>query len=333
VLLFLGRFTDNADRHPTDPPVSVSHPAAATKLYLQLLTSGEPLAVVNPATGQFHLLKLPTAGGDWLDRLEWTGGRLVWEATGGTYAIDDDLEGRPQRIAPWYFVPSTTPGRLWFVFGKHDRTSPHHLHTWAVERTVRGRTIRRVRIAPPRCAVVAAVDRALLCQPRSDALLAIDPATGHSFARIRGAFPLATHGNVVASCDDPCRAIQVTDVARGQHASVIAPRGARFVGGYDGAISPDGALLAVPVATPNHDSLAGPPGSLQVGLIDVKRRSARVLPGSRLAADYRKLAWSSRGQLFFAAGRGRLMTYERGWAKAGPLSVDVRAPMLDLAAS
>jgi hypothetical protein len=240
------------------------------------------------------------------------------------------LQGRPQRIAPWYFVASTTPGRLWFVFGKRDQTRPYEMHTWAVERTVHGRTIRRVRIAPRRCAVVAAVDRGLLCQVGSNALLAIDPATGSSFARIPGAFPLATHGNVVASCDDPCRALQVTDVARGQTVAVPAPSGARFAGGYDGAMSPDGAVLAVPITTAHHDSVAGPPGSLQVGLIDLERHSARVLRGSRLAADYRKLAWSSRGQLFFAAGRGRLMTYKRGWAKARPLSVDVGAPMLDL---
>jgi hypothetical protein len=254
-------------------------------------------------------------------------------APGGTYAVDGDLQGPPERIARWYFVPSTTPGKLWFVFEKRDRARAHEMHTWAVERTVRGRTLRRVRIAPRPCAVVAAVDRALLCQPGSNSLLAIDPATGEAFARIAGAFPLATNGSVVASCDDPCGALEVTDVASGRNVPVSAPVGAKFVSGYDGAFSADGAYLAVPVATAHHQSVAGPPGSLQVGLIDLTEHSARVLRGSRLAADYRKLAWSSRGRLFFASGRGKLMSYRPGWARPRLLTVDLGAPMLDLAAN
>jgi len=200
--------------------------------------------------------------------------------------------------------------------------------------TVRGRVKRRVLVQPPcRGAVVAAVDRALLCQDRADGLLAIAVSSGKVRARLPGAFPFGTHGSVVASCDSACRRVEVADLATGRRSAVAPPKGARYVGGYDGAFSPDGAVLAVPVATRNHDAEHGPPGSLQVALVDLTRNSARLIAGSRLAADYRKLTWSSGRELFFGSGRGRIMSYRVGWPRARLLPVKLGAPILDLAAN
>jgi hypothetical protein len=251
-----------------------------------------------------------------MERIHRTGGRLVWALPDGTYAIDADLRGRSQRLAPVYFIPSATPGRVWFVSAR-----PRSI----VEMTVRGRVTLRSSVRLPwRCAVVAAVEHALICPDgEADTLRAVDPTSGRVVRNLPGTFPFATHGSLVASCNWRCRDLHLTDVETGLHRSVPPPNAARYIEGYDGAFSPDGSLLAVPVKTSR--------GRAQVGLVDVRRGSVRVIPGSRLAG-YRKFSWSSSGDLYFAAARGRIMVYRPGSQRARLLPVKLGAPILDLAA-
>ena len=302
-------------------------PVRPTRLFVQLLTRTEPLAVANPATGRIKFLpKLPTQGGDPLERLHFTGGRLVWWA-GYTWSIGADLRGKPKRLAKVPFIPSATPGRVWFLKarGVHSRNAVLD----AVEMTAAGRvTLRgsagRMR-RPCRGAIVAATQHALLCQS-SDldgrfGFVAIDPRTGGRLANFPGPFPLGTHGDLVASCTETCRRVHLSDVATGAGRTIPPPAGVRFTGAYDGAFSPDGRLVAVPVKGRR----------LRVALIDVTRLTARIIPGSRLAADYRKIAWSSSGELFFSAGGGTVMAYRPGAKRARRLPLEFEAPILDLA--
>ena len=303
-------------------------PPPRTRIFVQLLNSTEPIAVVDPVSGTFRVLKLPTAGGDWLDRLYRTGDRLVWEGPGGTYAIDADLQGRVQKLSQWYFLPSATEGRVWFAFGALTRRGTRAPPLTAVEMTVRGRVTQRVKLGPCR-GLIEALAGAFVCQG-GRSLLAFDPAI-RKVRRVRGLLPFGAHGTTVAACEDRCDAVRFTDVRTGRRWSIEPPRPYRPVVGYDGAFSPDGTLVAVPVAARKRgDDRTRTP--LRVALLDLRRRSARVVPRSRLAADYRKFAWSSSGELFFAAGRGTIMAYRPGARRAHLLSVRLGAPILDLAA-
>lgn len=326
VAILVARAGRDEGTAPSADDRTVAPRPPATRLFLQLLTGGEPLAVVDPASGTLRLLELPTAGGDWLDRLHRTGDRFVWQGPGGTYAIDADLRGPFQRISRWAFLPSARDGRVWFIVGDQTRRGRP---LSAIEMTVRGEVKRRLNLGRPcRGPIVQALASTFVCQ-EDRSLLAFDLATGKTLSRVAGLFPFAADGTILVSCGRRCDAVRLTDIRTGRQASVEPPAPYRPVVGYDGAFSPDGRLVAVPVAP---RGVAGTSGRLRVALVDVRHATAQVIPGSRLAADYRKLAWSSSGELFFATGGGRLMRYRPGAARAEPLSVKLPAPVLDIAA-
>ena len=285
---------------------------------MQLLRNREPLGVVNLETGALTLADLQTVPGDPPERLDWTGGRLVFYGARGISAADRDLDGSPQRLGDAsYFLPSAKRGRVWLISASwRDRKAE------VAEVSVHGRVMSRSTVRVP-CrvsgSIVAAASGALLCQRRSG-LTAFDPATGRVIRQISGAFPLATAGPLVASCGRLCPEIRVTNIRTGRARKIRPGRSFRFAESYDGAFSPDRSLLAVPV-----DKYS------RVALIDVRRGSVRVLTGSRLDA-YGELTWSSSGDLFFAGGRGLIMRYRPGAPRVTHLSVRVHAPLLGLAA-
>lgn len=251
----------------------------------------------------------------------------MWNGPRGTYAIDiDALNGRPQRLGPRdgvfsFFVPSAAAGRVWFTFRERGAT-----RTQLVETTVRGRVTTRVETVPPcRGVILVALSRTLLCDDaRRDQLVAVDRRSGEVRATVPGVYPLAAQGNLVASCADVCDTLYLTDTATGRRSSVVPPDGFRFGAGYSGAFARDGSLLAVPVAALGH-------GSDRVALVDTRRRSASVIPGSRLA-DYRTFSWSPSGELYFGADRGRIMGFRPGARRARLLPAKFGAQILDLAA-
>lgn len=316
------------DRSETPAPLhegtSTRAVPESTRLFVQLLRhpGTEPLAVANLATGRIRVLRgLRTQGGDPLERLHVAGRRLVWWA-GGTWSIDASLRGPRRRISEYAFRPSATPGRLWFINddGRHIRER----RLEAVEKTVEGRVTQRGRVGPP-CggAVVVATKQAMVCQGKTfNTLIAIDPRTGAALRRMPGPFPLGVHGNVVATCTPACRRVHIVDVVTGSRRAVAAPPSFRFVAGYDGAFSPDGALLAVPARARRP----------AVALIDVARGRAHLVAGSRLAPDYGKLTWSTSGELFFSAGEGKVMRYRPGSVRATLLPFNFGARILDIAA-
>ena len=303
------------------------------RLFVQLLRSGEPLAVVHLATGESRIVRdVRMAGGDPPFRLLRSGGRLVYYGPRGTYAIDLDLKGRPQRLGEaWYFIPSATDGRVWLTFLDPDSPETVRDLRSVAEVAVRGRVTVGPAARPP-CrgpTVLAAAQDLLLCQDRSG-LRAFDPASGEVLMRLPGPFPLDTHGRLVAWCAGGCPKVHITDLGSGRDTVIGPDERFRFQATYEGAFSPDGSLLATPVLTRGRE-----PGSprRQVGLIDVSDGTVRVIAGSRLSG-YRNMTWSSSGRwLFFQAGRGRVMAYRRGSTGATLLPFDLNSQIIDMAAS
>lgn len=234
--------------------------------------------------------------------LDVTGGRLAYFGTyGATYSIDLELTETPKLLGgSRYFVPSGTAGRVWLRGGRtvHEVSVADGYVTAAADLPY-----------PPCSWLVGAVKGALLCQARMDGMIAVNPRTDRTIARIpRTSFPLAVGERLVASCGEPCPRLRVTDPVAG-HAFWIDPKPSfRWQAGYDGAFSPDGSLVAVPVA-PKRRPVAGHPNALRVAIVDLASRSASPLADSQLRVDG-PLAFSSTGDLYFVAPDGDVMRYE-----------------------
>jgi hypothetical protein len=300
--------------------------AAPTGLYAQLLGHGEPFVQINTRTGKMSRLELETAGGDWLDRETVTAGRLIWSIPSGTYSVPTS-GGERRKLAPVPFVLGSEPDRVWFLI-HHGRQSGPGRPTVIIQKTAAGTTVSRSRVRVRCEGLVAAALRAhLLCQD-GDALAVIDPATGDQVRRLPGVFPLATHGDVVASCSNTCPRLTLGS-PEGVVARVRPPSGYRFSAGYDGAFSRDGSWLAVPVAR-THAPVNR--RVFRIAVIDMRTHLARVIPGPRLQGVYVKFTWSTRGRLFVAAGRGVIQSWRPGDARAHVLRLSTHAQMLDLAA-
>lgn len=346
LLLLAGGAAVLLDSGPGERPTGATNdrkgrvtPLPDAKLFVQLLEYGEPIAVVDVATSKFRLRDdLRTAGGDPPYRLYRTGNRLVYFGPGGTYAIDLDVDGAPQKLGKaWYFIPSATEGRVWLTFLDEDSPETVRDLESVVETTVRGRVTVRSKARPP-CrgpTILAAAEGALLCQ-YGRALRVFDPASGEVLLELPGSFVADTHRRLVAWWANRrpghSPALHITNIGTGRDRVVSPGDSFRFTATYDGAFSPDGSRLAVPVRARRTAGEPRTRGRWQVALVDVVRGAAQAIDGSRLPASYHKLAWSSSGDLFFTAGEGRLMAYRPGSHRPRLLPVRLDAPILGLAA-
>jgi hypothetical protein len=322
------------DRGVDDVRKPLTEPSGT--LFVQLLRPGEPIAVIDLPAGKPTIVRrLRLAAGDAHFRLHRTGRRLVYRGVRGTYAIDLDLTGRPQKLGEaWYFIPSATEGHVWLTW--LDRHSPETVRDLrsVTEVTVRSRvTVRPGRRPPCRGpTVLAAVEGALLCQAGARRLDAFDPRTGRIIRRLPGPFPLDTHASLVAWCAERCPTLHLTDIATGANTAVAPSDHFRFEESYEGAFSPGGSLLATPVVIRGRHAS---PTSIRrkVALIDVARGTARLITDSRLS-DYGNMAWSSSGEwLFLDAGGGRIMAHHARSGRTTLLPFILGSQLLDLAAS
>jgi hypothetical protein len=266
---------------------------APTPSGLLFLAGREPgtLIRVDAAAGTATTHRLPQmSGGDPPYMVAYTGGRVVVFSLGESSSLAPDLTDPRSLGESWFFVPSATPGRVWNILFTRGRG---YSFRGLREVTVEGRPTFARHVRVPGW-VAGAVPGGLLLQRRT--LEVWDPATAKVERRLPGVFPVAIHGALVASCAARCRAIHLTDTRTGRDTTVRPP----IAGGYSGAFSPDGRLLAV------RDEFG------RLAIVDVARRTARLLSTPREAIEYAALAWSSSGWLFYNAGRGRIAAWRPG---------------------
>jgi hypothetical protein len=254
---------------------------------LLFLAGGDPgtLYRVDAGAGTVsthHLEQL--SGGDPPYMVAFTGGRLVTFTLGRAWSLAPDLSEPRDLGEAWFFVPSVTPGRVWNLL-----LTPGSNVTFRGVREVGvdGRTYLTRRARVPGWAL-AAVPRGLVLQ--RDRLLVWDPVSARVVLRLRGVYPLAVHGSVVASCADPCDAVHLTDTTTGRDRVV---RGPQLIP-YEGAFSPDGRRLAAPTRD---------------GRLAVVDDKVRIVPGAHAIGE---MTWASSGWLFYNAGRGRLGAWRPG---------------------
>jgi hypothetical protein len=163
-----------------------------------------------------------------------------------------------------------------------------------------------------------------------------DPRTQSFTRRLPGLIPVDTHNNLVASCDEPCRRFELTDVGTGKTTRVSPPVGYAFQAGYDGAFSPDGSLLALPIVpkreAERHRNKPQFEARWSMALVNVSRGTSSIIEGSRLDPIYHAMSWSASGRrLFFGAADGRIMAYRLGSRRATNFA-HVRGPIYQMAA-
>jgi hypothetical protein len=286
--------------------------------------NGVFLYTMDAETGTLVQRDLPKLGiGDPPRFLDVTGGRLAYFGTyGTTFSIDLDLREPPKLLGrSLYFVPSATDGRVWL----RGKASVHEV-------TVDGDVIAGGPMPRPPCGwLEGAVQKAIICQARKSGMVAVSPRTGRTTGRIPDtSFPIAIGKRLVASCDEPCPRLQLTDPVA-HVAFSIRPRGPfTWQAGYDGAFSPDDTLVAVPVRP--RRTPAGHPNARQVAIVDLAARSASLVPGGRLRIDG-PLAFSSSGDLYFVAPNGEVMRYEPASRDLSSVGSAARIRVYDLTAS
>lgn len=279
---------------------------------------GIALRAIDLETGESRRLDVADfAPGDAQFALVRTGSGFVFACSSGACALDDNLQGRSRTLGDAFcFAPSATEGRVWLAF--LDPDSPDTVRSMDSVREVSldGEVSVDSPLPPERWhCPVGAVDQGVLFQD-DDGLVVWDPESREVVSRLPGPFPADTHGNLVAWCEQNCRGgLHVTDIGSGEDIVIEADDSFQFQETYDGAFSPDGSLLVLPVATDNSQD------HRHIAVVDVKAMTARLIEGVQIGGP---MAWASSGdRLFIVVGEGRIAVYDRASGKLHEVSVDV----------
>jgi hypothetical protein len=279
---------------------------------------GIALRVIDLETGESRRLDVSDfAPGDAQFALVRTGNGFVYYCSSGACALDDNLQGGSRTLGDaWCFAPSATEGRVWLAF--LDPDSPDTVRSMESVREVSldGEILVDSPLPPKRWhCPVGAVKQGVLFQD-DEGLAVWDAESREVVSRLPGPFPADTHGDLVAWCEQNCRGgLHVTNIGSGEDIVIEADDSFQFQETYDGDFSPDGSLLALPVATDNSEH------PRQVALVDVQARTARLIEGVQLGGP---MAWASSGdRLFIVVGKERIAVYDRASGELREVSVDV----------
>jgi hypothetical protein len=147
-----------------------------------------------------------------------------------------------------------------------------------------------------------------------------DPRRDRPTRTIRDGWLVAAGSSSFAWCTAKCRAFRVWSETGERRFE--PPSGAILQGG-DGALSPDGSRLAVPVTMD---------GVTRTAVLDLATESWTLVPDGRLPDSYVALAWSPSGEWLYFAGRGRgLFGWRAGSAAAVRLPADPGATVMSIA--
>jgi hypothetical protein len=315
------------------PPAATSGPVAGPGEARLFLAGAGELWIVDVAAGSARHRNLPRLpGGDppyWIVR---RGDKLVlWSYQ--TLTLDPSSSAtQPSTLVrdSWIFIPSAAPDRIWV--GILDPTSPETERRLKAVREVAvdGRvTVADVR--PPQGRwPVAATNSALAFQVHGsgqggDQLELWNPRTGKVLRRLPGEFPVASHGDLLAWCGQPCARLHVTNVATGKEIQVRPPAGATGFAPEKGGFSPDGKLIAVPVRSDSSPTTRDP--KWRLALVDVEKGTATLVQGPTLQG-YVFVDWSPAGTTVFITGGDRfkertILEYRLGTVSARRLPVKV----------
>jgi hypothetical protein len=302
---------------PASPSSPTPDVIAETRLFLA--GSGE-MWIVDVETQRVRHLDVPQLSpGDPPYRIvNREGGIVLWGYT--TYVLDKGGTLPPRTLAKdsLLFIPSVQPDRVWAVFGD-DTSTVRAVREVDVNGDV---TVPDVRV-PPSKPPLAAAGNGLVLLGADHSLEVWNPSTGVVLQRVPGPFPVASFGNSLAWCGDPCETLHVTDVATGQDVNVTLPPGAQEFMGANGAFSPDGKTLAVAVRT--NQNATSP--TWQLALVDVASRSAVTVDGTT-TSGYVFIDWAPSGGDVFMTGGERfgervIFQYRVGSASAKPLPITV----------
>jgi hypothetical protein len=273
----------------------------------------ERIAVVDVRSG--HTVVRRVSGGTLCHGpLVVSGGRVVMSRAAGDRPAVDSLDlglGHRRRLGvATHYLASATPRRLWLAtmrYGRHPRLGSIR------EVTAAGRATFVSRHRAPALNLVGALDDGLLFE-RRDHLLVWSPRSGRVVRRLPGAQVLSSRGGRVAWCRGRCAQVHLAGRRGDRVRSLPAPA-------LTGALSPDGALLAVALVDG------------RLAIVDVLAGSVREVPGVRIADGAGAIAWAPDGDwLFFAAPRGRLMAYRPSSEQLETLPARPRGHVLELAA-
>lgn len=275
------------------------------RVFMRVL-GNEDLAEVDARTGAVERRRLPVGCGDTPHCLIASGENLIVSGVGETVTLDASVPGRG-RFTPvgngWITVPSQEPGAVWLGILGRGRNSNRKLSA-VREVDLEGNFIRSMKPPEGRWPMES-TDQGLLFQYLDSVRLwSFDERT--LTEKLPGPFPADTDGSLVASCDDPCRELAITDLASGTRRLFMPPGEFTWQAGYDGAFSPGGDRFVAPVGGRSRTR------GLALAMVDLEAGSVEIVPGSRgLESWYRSADWSPSGQtLYWSNGKDVLFAYD-----------------------
>jgi hypothetical protein len=312
-----GAASDDAGHRSNHPPT------------LFLAGDGELWVVDGAAETSQHIRMPELNAGDPPHRIVARGDRLVlWGYD--TYTLDPrHPEREPEVLAKdsWIFIPSDDPDQVWVGFLDPDHkptTRPlSSIRELSADGTATGSDV-----PPPEGAWPdTAFEHGLLFPTQDDELVLWDPETESAvrtfeYRELQDLGP--GHGDQMASCPDGCKELWVTNVLTGSRKTIPAPDERSFEI-WNGAFSPDGETLAVPVVEQGEGSWDSPN---QLALVTPEKGDVMVVPGSTVPGGYVKARWTTPGDDVFLVGGERrepraVVLYHLGDERAHRLDVEV----------
>jgi hypothetical protein len=284
------------------------------------------LRAVDLETGDSRLLEVQDfLPGDAQFSVVRAGEGFVYRCSSGACAfeVQPQLETRSLGEA-WCLSPSATEGHVWLAF--LDPNSPSTVRSMEAlhEVSFDGEIATNSELPPDRWhCPIGAVNQGVLFSEGDDTVV-WDAEAGDVVSRIPGPFPADAQGDHVAWCDFGCRGgLHITDVGTGTDFTIESEGDFRWTETFEGAFSPDGSLLAVPVATGDAEL------PNQVALVDVEQRTARLVDDLSFRGP---MDWASTGERLIAVTEaGRIAVYD---AISGDLrEVEVDAEIFEIATS
>jgi hypothetical protein len=281
---------------------------------------GERVMVADPRTGTTRARLLP--GGTLCHgELLVLGDRVVFSGFRGRRAValslPTTLAGRPRSVGEADTVtPSARPGRIWLgrwtVGDRRPRVALREIALGG------GDAIHAAGRLPRWSRLYGALDAGFLVGSVRRLTL-WDRGFDRRRRSIPDAWPIATGRSTFAWCGPHCRTLRVW--SRAGERRYAPPPGIRLRVG-SGALSPDGARLAVPVT--RH-------GAQRIAVIDLARGQWGPVPGGELRG-YAAMAWSPSGRWLYFTGR-RLLAWRIGSSSAVRLPIDPEGQVLSIATS